>query len=200
MGGGSTTVQRPRRGPEGKRGKRGHPDDRVSQGVTNRPLKVGLVCQEPCRDRWLLSQEGDTGPLDYMRWPPAGGPGLGPGSGPQGTSANRGGGAGLAGAPCGLALTAPGSACLQWSLSVGPVEPRAGLESAEQRAAPQAAERDGPPPASSAVPSQDGWHLRAPAGGRAGGQGADDDSDFQAGCQWIRMSARRRGSEDQGGP
>lgn len=161
------------------------------------PLKVGLVCQEPCTDRGLLSQEGDTGPLDYMRWPPAGSPGLGPGSGPQGTSANRGGGAGLSGAPHGLALTAPGSACLHWSLSVGPVEPRAGLESAEQRVAPQAAERDGFPPA---VPSQDGWHLRAPAWGCAGGRGAGDDLDFQAGCQWIRMSARRCGSEDQGGP
>lgn len=186
--------------PRDREGSAGIPTTVSVKSSPTGPLKVGLVCREPCRDRWLLSQEGDSGPLDYMRWPPAGGPGLGPGSGPQGTSAHRGGGAGLAGAPRGLALTAPGSACLRWSLSVGPVEPRAGLESAEQRAAPQAAERDGPPPASSAVSSQDGWHLRAPAGGCARGRGAGDDSDFQAGCQWIRMSARRRGSEDQGGP
>ena len=90
-----------RGGPEGQRGKRWHPDDRVSQVVTSRPLESGAVCREPCIDRWLLSQEGDTGPRDYMRWPPAGGPGLGPGSGPQGTSANRELVLGLRGVPTG---------------------------------------------------------------------------------------------------
>ena len=96
-------------------------------------------------------------PPDYLRWPPAGGPGLGPGSGPQGTSTNRGGAAGLVGAARGLTLTAPGSACLCWSLFV------------------------------------------APDGGCVGGRGAGDDSDFQTGCQWIRLSMRKRGSEDEGG-
>lgn len=59
-------------GESGSCGPGGDPRDREeSAGVptilslkssSTGPLKVGLVCREPCRKKWLLSQEGDITP------------------------------------------------------------------------------------------------------------------------------------------
>lgn len=74
-------------GPGGDPRDRGEPwcpDDPVAQVVINRPLKSGARLPRTLQREVASVPGGRHRPPDYLLWPLARGPGLGPGSGPRG--------------------------------------------------------------------------------------------------------------------